>query len=74
MPTQRQRDLLRALERLSRENGYTPSVRELAEALGVSSTNSVASLIEALAEEGLVLRTPGRCRSLRLSEEGQKHL
>lgn len=74
MPTPRQRDLLRALDEFTRERGYTPSVRELAVALEVSSTNSVASLIDALLAEGLVLREPGRHRSLRLSAEGHKHL
>lgn len=74
MPTPRQQDLLRSLERLTRERGYTPSVRELAEDLGLASTNSVASLVEALLAEGLILKTEGRHRSLRLSAEGHKHL
>jgi repressor LexA len=63
--TARQRELLAALERLHRLHGYSPSMRELGDAVGVSSTSTVHHHVTILAERGLVERLPGTHRTLR---------
>ena len=49
-----------------RENGYSPSVREIGEAVGLRSTASVSYHLQALQEKGLLQSpgTKGRTRSL----------
>ena len=49
-----------------RENGYSPSVREIGEAVGLRSTASVSYHLQALQEKGLLQSpgTKGRKRSL----------
>ena len=49
-----------------RENGYSPSVREIGEAVGLRSTASVSYHLQALPEKGLLQSpgTKGRKRSL----------
>ena len=42
-----------------RENGYSPSVREIGEAVGLRSTASVSYHLQALQEKGL-LQSPGQ--------------
>src|SRR3977135_487442 len=51
-PTERQLEVLRAIDRSIREEGYPPTLRELCGQLGVLSTNAVASIIEPLIKKG----------------------
>lgn len=68
-PTPRQRQVL-ALLRIQPQ----PSIRELGELLGVTSTNAVADHIKALARKGLVERAKGKARSVRLTRLGARWL
>jgi repressor LexA len=63
--TARQRELLAALDRLHRTNGYPPSLRELGAATGLSSAASVHHHVKILEARGLVDRLPGAHRTLR---------
>lgn len=47
-----------AIERLTVEKGYPPTVRELGDALGLSSSSSVAKRLEACVAAGLIVRGP----------------
>lgn len=51
--------------RLTRERGYPPSEREVGRAMGLASRNARPH-INALIKKGLVERTPGVARSLRV--------
>lgn len=64
-PTERQRELLAALERLHRAKGYPPSIRELRDEVGVSSTSTVHRHVTILESHGLVERLPRAHRTLR---------
>jgi repressor LexA len=49
-----------------RENGYPPSVREIAAAVGLASTSAVHHHLSALEKEGLIERDATQSRALRL--------
>ena len=70
--TNRQRELLRAIEKYVKEHGYPPSHRELADTLGMRSTSSVAMRLDALERRGLIKRDHGVMRSLRVVSDACK--
>lgn len=55
-----------------RENGYSPSVRDIKEALGFKSTSTVHMYLEKLEERGLLHKVSGKSRTLRLGTEEAK--
>lgn len=69
-PTIRQTDLLEAIRCYQAERGYSPTVRELCEILGVASTSTVHWHLANLQERGLVTWEPGLTRTLRLTGGG----
>jgi len=50
--------IIEFMDRFIRENGYSPSVREIGAAVGLRSTASVSYHLQALQEKGL-LQSPG---------------
>jgi len=54
-----------------RQRGYPPSVREIAEAVGLASTSAVHHHLEALEREGLLERGATHSRALRLTPAAQ---
>ena len=57
--TKRQHDLLECIETLRDENGYSPSYREIAKAMGLRSVSTIAKHVKILKAKG-VLRGKGR--------------
>lgn len=57
--------ILAVIERRWGATGRTPSVREIARAVGLRSTSAVQHHIDVLVREGLLERVPGESRSLR---------
>jgi repressor LexA len=53
------------------ERGYPPSVREIADAVGLASTSAVHHHLLTLEREGLLERGPHSSRALRLTPHGQ---
>ncbi len=64
--TARRKQVLAAIDRLTKEQGYPPSVREIGEALGLKSTSSVHFHLKALQERGYLTRDGSLTRALRL--------
>ncbi len=54
-----------------RDNGYSPSVRDIRDALGFRSTSTVQMYLERLAERGLIEKASGKSRTLRLGTTEQ---
>lgn len=52
----------------AQENTYPPSVREICEAVGLTSTATVHTHLKKLEQQGLITRDPARQRSIRVSE------
>lgn len=62
---ERKRDILLFVNRFSDLNGYSPSYREIAEAVGLKAVSTVAHYVKMLEREGqLVHRPGGTCRAV----------
>ncbi len=62
--TQRQRRVLEVIRDSIERRGYPPSVREIGEAVGLSSASSVAHQLNVLQKKGWLRRDPNRPRAL----------
>lgn len=52
------------------ENGYPPSVREIAEAIGVSSPSTGHQVVSRLVRRGWITMGARRSRTIRVTQEG----
>jgi len=73
-PTARQKELLVVISKFAEQNGYPPSLREMADILGLASTNAVHDLLVLLEKKGLVTVIKKVSRGLRITEAGKAYL
>ena len=59
-------EMLSFLERSIGQNGYAPSIREIAAGTGISSFTTVKNRLDALEERGYIERVPNSARGLRI--------
>src|SRR5215210_4461025 len=64
--TDRQRETLQFIAELVAERGYPPSVREIGEAMGLASTSTVHSHLQALQRKGYLRIDPTKPRAIEL--------
>jgi repressor LexA len=69
--TQRQRRVLEVIRDSIDRRGYPPSVREIGEAVGLSSASSVAHQLSVLQRKGWLRRDPNRPRALDVRMPGE---
>jgi repressor LexA len=62
--TNRQREILDLITAAVSERGYPPTVREIGDAVGLSSPSSVHSHLSTLASEGFIRRDPTKPRAI----------
>lgn len=62
--TKRQRRVLEAIRESVRKRGYPPSMREIGELVGLTSSSSVAHQLRALETKGFLRRDPNRPRAV----------
>ena len=62
--TARQREILEMIEQHMRDRGYPPSVREIGEAVGLTSPSTVHAHLGALQKRGYLLRDPTKPRAI----------
>jgi repressor LexA len=62
--TERQRGILNFIESETRERGYPPSVREIGEAVGLTSTSTVHAHLATLQRLGYLRRDPTKPRAI----------
>lgn len=67
---ERHRKIMRFLSKFQKENGYSPSIRQIGEAIGVKSTSLVDYYLKQLEEMGKIERDAHVSRSIRLLAEG----
>jgi repressor LexA len=63
--TERQRRILQVIREFTAEHGYPPSVREIGELVGLSSSSTIHAHLKALERRGLISRDPTKPRALR---------
>ncbi len=62
--TERQRTILRVIRASVTSRGYPPSIREIGDAVGLTSTSSVAHQLRTLERKGYLRRDPNRPRAV----------
>lgn len=62
--TERQRTILEVIRASVNERGYPPSIREIGDAVGLTSTSSVAHQLRTLEQKGFLRRDPNRPRAV----------
>lgn len=67
----RQRDVLRAIDHLQKRDGFSPSIRELADELGLTALRGVAQHLEYLKKKGAVRWLPHKARTLAITDAGR---
>lgn len=65
--TERQAFVLSFLQRFISQHGYSPTLRQIGDSLGISSTTGVTQHLQALERKGHISRTPHAARSIKLS-------
>ena len=68
--TARQSEILTYVRRYAETHGYPPSVREIGHAMGLTSSSTVHSHLEALARKGYLRRDPSKPRALEVLGNG----
>ena len=71
---ERRQKILECIARAVAERGYPPSVREIAEAVGLASPSAVHHHLTALERDGLLERGSRSSRALRLTVRGEVEL
>lgn len=75
--TGRQKQILEFIKRQTRERGYPPSVREIGESVGLSSSSTVHGHLARLAEKGYLRRDSSKPRAIEILDDDdravQKH-
>lgn len=61
---QRQKDILEFMKKTIADKGYSPTVREICQALNIKSTSTVHSDIKVLEEQGKVKKDPSKPRTV----------
>jgi repressor LexA len=69
--TWRQRKILRAIRESVQRRGYPPSMLEIGEAVGLTSTSSVSYQLSILQRKGYLNRDVGRARTMELRLPGR---
>ena len=72
--THRQASILSCIQAYSRQNGFSPTVREICTELGLASPSGVHRVLQALINKGLLLSDSTKNRSLRLTEAGRQQI
>lgn len=67
--TKRQQQIYEYIKQYQKENGYPPSVREMATAVGLSSPSTVHAHLSALEDHGLIKRDASKPRALEVFNE-----
>jgi repressor LexA len=62
--TERHRQILKCIDTAMRERGYPPSVREIGDAVGLSSSSTVHAHLKTLEANGYIRRDPAKPRAI----------
>lgn len=66
--TERQQQILNYIKEQIRQKGYPPSVREIGESVGLSSSSTVHGHLARLEEKGFIRRDPTKPRAIEITD------
>ncbi len=66
----KERELLEFLAQFQRQYGYSPTLKEMAEATGHRSVSTIHAIIRSLVDKGYVQKVDGNSRVLKILDEG----
>ncbi|MGC2241967.1 MAG: transcriptional repressor LexA [Acidimicrobiia bacterium] len=69
MLSERQQQVLEFIRKTVHDRGYPPSVREIGEAVGLSSPSTVHSHLSALVEAGAIKKDPSKPRAIMIIDD-----
>lgn len=69
MLTERQQQVLDYIRNIVQERGYPPSVREIGDAVGLSSPSSVHAQLNTLVKAGMIKKDPSKPRAIVVVDE-----
>ena len=69
MLTERQQQVLDYIKKTVDERGYPPSVREIGDAVGLSSPSSVHAQLNSLVAAGMIKKDPAKPRAIMITDE-----
>jgi len=69
--TERQQEILDYIQKHTQNRGYPPSVREIGEAVGLSSSSTVHGHLSRLEDKGYIRRDPTKPRAIEILVEGE---
>ena len=67
--TERESEIYEYIVNAIRNEGYSPSVRDICNALGMKSTSTVHTYLERLERKGVIQKESGKSRTLRVENE-----
>lgn len=67
--TERQQQVLDYIKQTVNERGYPPSVREIGDAVGLSSPSTVHSHLNSLVKAGMIKKDPSKPRAIMIMDE-----
>lgn len=70
--SKKQQDILSFIETYIEDNNWPPTVREIQQALGISSTSVVDYNLDALETKGKIIRKSGKSRAIELVERPRR--
>src|SRR6266542_6531982 len=70
--TPRQRRIIEFIQQTVRDRGYPPTVREIGEAVGLTSSSSVHAQLANLERKGLLHKDPTKPRAIGLADESTR--
>ena len=71
--TEKESGVYRYIREATEANGYSPSVRDIQEALGMKSTATVHSYLNKLEAKGYIRKAQGKSRALRVDIDSSPH-
>ena len=69
MLTERQQQVLDYIKSTVEDRGYPPSVREIGDAVGLSSPSSVHAQLNSLVQAGMIKKDPSKPRAIMITDE-----
>jgi repressor LexA len=69
--TKQQEKILNTIIKITQENGYSPSIREIGAEAGLSSSSTVYNHIKNLEKKGYIKKRPGKSRGIELIKDNK---